>query len=205
MSSTLRNVIDCPLQARAARRVRDRRVPGRPGTDDHGRRLAVHPGGPRGPGWDVRLGRTAQGQLDRQRLSARLHPHDAAGGPPGGPVGSASAVPGSAGGLHRGLGAGRGGPGSRPAHRRTARPGGGRRRPRPGGNGGRGASLRRPGSSSGARGHRRPDVPGHGGRAVPGCRDPGRCPPGGRPHRRRSGRLHPRGLSSPRRGAGSST
>ena len=44
-------------------------------------------------GRHVGLGRAAQGELDHQRLPARLHPGDAAGRPPGRPVGCAPAVP----------------------------------------------------------------------------------------------------------------
>ena len=49
-------------------------------------------GRPRRPDRRLRLDRAAQGELDHQRLPARLHPDDAAGRPAGRPVGRPPAV-----------------------------------------------------------------------------------------------------------------
>ena len=115
----------------------------------------------------VRLDRAAQGELDHQRLSARLHPRRCrwpagwpTSGAPGGCSSAALAI------FIVGSRAGRAWPRPRPAHRGAARPGGRRRRPRAGRHGGRGAPVRGRGAAAGARRHRRPDVPGHGRRAV---------------------------------------
>ena len=99
----------------------DRRVPGRPRADDHGRRPALDPRRPRRGERDVRLGGAAQGELDHQRLPARVHPDDAARRPPRRPVGRPPPGHGRAGRLHGRVGAGGDGPGPRPAHRGPAR------------------------------------------------------------------------------------
>ena len=61
-----------------------RRAAGGRGADDHGGRAAVDPQGP------LRLDAAAAGELDRQRISARLHRHDAARRPRGGSLRAAA-------------------------------------------------------------------------------------------------------------------
>ncbi len=163
---------DPPVRARPARRLRRRRVPGRARADDHRRRAAVDPRGPRRPGEGHRLDRAAQGVVDHQRLPAGLHPHDAAGRPDDRPVGRPPAVHGRVVDLHRRLRAGRAVAVDGPAHRGTAGPGGRRRRARAGRDGRRRAPVRRCGPAAGPRRHRGADVPRDGRRAVRGRDDP---------------------------------
>ncbi len=188
-----------------ARRLRHGGVPRRSRAHDHGRRAALDPGRPRRRRWVLGLGRAAPGELDHQRLPARVHRGHAAGRRPRGPVGRPPPVPRCADGVRGRVRAGGRRPGPRPAHRGAAGPGGRWRRPRAGRDGGRCPPVRRPGAGTGARGHRRAHVPRDGRGTVPGCRDPVDGPT-----RRRAGRRRPRGHArSPTcwhpPGAGSST
>ena len=155
--------------ARAARRARGRRVPGRARADDHGGRAAVDHRGHGPPGGDLRargLDPAAAGVLDRQRLPARLRRDDAAGRAAGRPVGRPAVVPRRACRVHRRLVPGGGRPEPRHADRRAARPG--RRRRCPGSRRDRRgrAPVRRSRSTPSARRDRSADLPGDGRRTV---------------------------------------
>ena len=154
-----------PVGARAAHRLRDRRVPGRARADDHGRRPAVdprRPGRPAGGSAWIELRKASwiiNGYLLvyilAMPLAGRMTDLWGARRPF-----MAALVD-----LHRRLDAGRPRPDPRPAHRRPARPGARRRRAGPGRDRRGRPPVRRPEPAARARGHRRADVPRHGRRA----------------------------------------
>ena len=117
------------------------------------------------------------------------------GRPAGRPVGRPAAVHGRAGRLHDRVGARRGRPVARPAHRGTARPGGRWRRARPGRDGRCVASVRWRDAAAGAGRHRRADLPRDGRRTRRRGGHHRLGPPGGRAGRggrRRRGDVGPR-------------
>ena len=146
-------------------------------------------GRPRRPDRRLGLDRAAQGELDHQRLPARVHPDDAPGRPARRPVGRPPAVPrrrSASSSSARALAGPRQNLDQLIAARLVQAVGGGVLVPV-----GTAAAAhlyggRRPAAR--ARGHRRADVPRDGRRAVPRRGDPGVGPPGGRARRRRARR-----------------
>ena len=180
-----------------ARRLRHRRLPGRPRADDHGRRPAVDPRRPRDPD------RSAAGLLELRHASWIVNGYLLAyiltmplAGRLADVWGARRLFLGRAGRLHRRLARWPGGPDARRADRRAARPGASAAASScPVGTAAASHLFEGARPAAGARGHRGADVPRDGRRAVPRRRDPRRAPR----RRTRSAARSADGTAAPRR------